>query len=291
MSEGNSLINFGDPTKPVTTLIEKLSDAAGVLYEPYKIKRLAKAEAEADKIKTLAKIELNEEIEQRALKRFIAEETIKQQNVENIIEKALPELNEDAKPENIKNDWLLRFIEESKLVSDEEMQSLWSKILAGEANKPGAFSKRTIGFVSNLDKSDAELFTNLCGFCINKEFLCIYNPYTRIHGETGITPESLFYLASMGLVIFGRDMSFSEVISKEKTPFLEYFGTLIQIQTQYDSETEFTLWTGRAKLTKIGKELAPICGAVKLPKFLNYCLGQWRELGYKVSFSDKTESE
>lgn len=103
MSEGNPLINFGDLTKPATVLVEKIADAVGVFYQPYQMKRLAKAEVEIDKIKTLAKLELTE-IEQRAMKRFVAEETIKQQNVENIIEKALPELKEDAKPEDIEND-------------------------------------------------------------------------------------------------------------------------------------------------------------------------------------------
>jgi hypothetical protein len=46
MSDGNSIINLGDLTKPATTLIEKISDAVGVLYQPRQIKRLAKAESE-----------------------------------------------------------------------------------------------------------------------------------------------------------------------------------------------------------------------------------------------------
>ncbi|MCH7573175.1 MAG: DUF2806 domain-containing protein, partial [Planctomycetes bacterium] len=36
--------------------------------------------------------------------------------------------------------------------------------LAGEANNPGTFSKRTIGFLGDLEKSEANLFTRLCGF-------------------------------------------------------------------------------------------------------------------------------
>jgi hypothetical protein len=45
-----------------------------------------------------------------------------------------------------------------------EKCNLWSRVLAGEANKPGSYSKRTVNFLSDLDKIDAELFSQLCGF-------------------------------------------------------------------------------------------------------------------------------
>ena len=49
MAEGSSVVNFGDISKPATVLIEKISGAVGVLYEPRRIKKKAEAEAEADK--------------------------------------------------------------------------------------------------------------------------------------------------------------------------------------------------------------------------------------------------
>ena len=72
-----------------------------------------------------------------------------------MVAQAIPELEGDAKPDEIDNDWMTRFFEASKLVSDKEMQSLWARLLAGEANKSGTFSKRTIDQVPNLEKSDA----------------------------------------------------------------------------------------------------------------------------------------
>ena len=56
------------------------------------------------------------------------------------------------------------FFEKSRIVSDNEMQELWSRVLAGEANDPGTYSKRTVNFLSDLDKGEAALFTKLCGF-------------------------------------------------------------------------------------------------------------------------------
>ena len=49
MSQGtsNSLVNVGDLVKPIDTLINKISNATGALYEPRRIRRKAKAESEA----------------------------------------------------------------------------------------------------------------------------------------------------------------------------------------------------------------------------------------------------
>ena len=43
----NPLVNLGDLVKPIDTLIHKISDATGMLYEPRRIRRKAEAESEA----------------------------------------------------------------------------------------------------------------------------------------------------------------------------------------------------------------------------------------------------
>jgi regulator of protease activity HflC (stomatin/prohibitin superfamily) len=59
------ILNIGDLAKPATVLIEKVSNAVGVLYEPKKIINKAKAEAEAMQIIATANVNASE-IEQRA---------------------------------------------------------------------------------------------------------------------------------------------------------------------------------------------------------------------------------
>ena len=48
MSDDNStsLVNLGNFSKPANTLIQKVSSAIGGVFEPWQIKRVAKAEAE-----------------------------------------------------------------------------------------------------------------------------------------------------------------------------------------------------------------------------------------------------
>ncbi|MBT3183267.1 MAG: DUF2806 domain-containing protein [Nitrospina sp.] len=281
MAQGNPLVNLGELSKPATVFIEKVSDAVGGICKPWQMKRVAKAEAEVEKIRALSGIELSG-IEQRAMHRLVAEEAIKQENIENITAKAVKELKADAKPENLERDWVANFFDKCRLVSDTEMQSLWSKLLAGEANEPGAFSKRTIELVASLDKEDAYLFTTLMGFAcyINDDPVpvpFVYDFRKEIYNERGINFGILNHLDSIGLVNF-QDSNDLTVQMDSRTFKTHYFGkeTLVDLQRK-------ELKIGSIVLTKIGFELAPICGASSVPDFLEYVLKEWQKLGYKVS--------
>ena len=88
-----------------------------------------------------------------------------QRNMVAAVEKAVPQLTEDAKPEDVEPDWYRHFFNRQCSVSDSQMQEIWARILAGEANQPGSFSRRTLSVLSDLDKIEAEIFAKLCGFC------------------------------------------------------------------------------------------------------------------------------
>ena len=49
-------------------------------------------------------------------------------------------------------DWLIRYYEAVGNISDENMQDLWAKILAGEINSPSAYSLKTIDTLRNMRK-------------------------------------------------------------------------------------------------------------------------------------------
>src|SRR3989344_6859039 len=155
-----SVIDIGKLSEPATVLVNRISDAVGGVFKPSQLERVAKAEIKAERLKTLSKIKTSQ-IGMRAIRRFYNEEVQKQKNIENITAKSLPQLTNNAKPQNIEKDWLTNFFDKSRLISDSDMQNIWAKILAGEANAPGKFSKRTINFMSSLDKRDAESFTSL----------------------------------------------------------------------------------------------------------------------------------
>ena len=116
-----SLINAGELTKPATVLIEKISDAVGTLWEPRQIRRVAQAKADA--AMTLAEREIEiDEVQRRAARRFVEEETRKQQNMESIVDKAIQDVGSDAPTEEVEDDWIANFFDKCRSVSDDDMQ-------------------------------------------------------------------------------------------------------------------------------------------------------------------------
>jgi hypothetical protein len=271
----NSLINLdGDITKPVDTLIRKVAKAVGGIFEPYQIKRIAKAEAEAAVIKAQAEIQITE-LQRRAVHRFIGEEVQKQKNIEDITNQAIPLLSEESDAEKMNDDWVTNFFDKSRIVSDKEMQGLWARVLAGEANEPGTYSKRTVNYLGDLDKVDADLFTKLCGFGwqIGNVVPLIFDTQAKIYDENGITFNALSHLESIGMIQFNHLAGFRRLKLPKKFDAL-YYGQSLQLEMPNDEDNELQL--GHVLLTRVGQELAPICGSKPVDGFLEYVKEKWK---------------
>ena len=163
------LVNLEGLTKPVSdlgiALIDKIGNATGIVYEPTRIKRRAKAEAKAAKIQAEAKIEITD-LHQRTLRRWIEEEVQHQESIEDTITKSFDKLNEDADPDAIENDWIIKFFDKCRLVTDDKVQDLWASILAGEANAAGSYSPKTLTTLADMSQKDLILFNTFCSLCI-----------------------------------------------------------------------------------------------------------------------------
>lgn len=274
------LVNIGELAKPATVLIERISDAVGGLCNPWQIKRVAKAEADAAITQAESQIEVTD-LHRRAAARWLEEEAQKQSNMEAITAKAIPLLEEKAQPEKMDKDWITNFFDKSRLVSDEEMQNMWSKILSGEANSPGAFSKRTVNFLSGLDKSDAELFTMLCRFSwtVNRTnaYPLIYSHDSVIYQMHNLTFAALTHLDSIGLIklyVASTEAALTKILKRLE---LSYFSETTIIDLPNNA---FKL--GEAAFTKIGSELFPICDAQPVAGFHDFIIKEWQAFGYAI---------
>lgn len=286
---GFSLVNLGEITKPATTLIEKSSDAVKGLLRPQQTRRVgsaeidvetqriravAQAEADAAKIHAENEIEITD-LHRRAFRRSIEEEAAQQSNMENILGKAIPQLVPGSAPEEVEDDWYTNFYSKCRITSDDEMQNLWARILAGQANNPGSFSRRTVNLVVDLDKRDAELFTNLCRFVwviSGRTSTLIYDVQSEIYNRYGINFETVGHLESLGLVHFSGVTDF-ELIRLPKHLITYYCGTQVVLTLPNDSENRIS--QGQVILTQAGLELARISGASGVQDFYNYVYDKW----------------
>jgi hypothetical protein len=277
MDEPKGILNIGDLAQPVTTLIEKIADATGVLYEPRRIVKRAEAEAKAELIRAKNRLELTD-LESRGLYRFVQEEGKKQENFETIMDEMIPLLKEGSKPKEINDDWLMNYVDKAKLVSDEEMQILWAKILAGESNQPNSFSKRAVNFLASMDKKDAELFTKLCGFIVkfsNDEQPLIFDLGNKIYKDVGIDFTTLSHLDSIGLISFNAIGLAKEYDLDDNKDFpIWYFDEHFHAKLK-SGKTQIS--SGKVFFTQIGQELSKLCESKKMEDFFEYLFKQFSE--------------
>jgi len=100
----------------------------GILYKPIDIVRIAKAEAQAQIILAEAS-EKVASIEQRAKFRLQYEAVREQQNLEGAVKESLKFLSENAHPDKLEEDWLTRWADEVKMVSDPAVRTIWPGFL------------------------------------------------------------------------------------------------------------------------------------------------------------------
>lgn len=69
--------------------------------------------------------------------------------------------------DTVEEDWLYRWRDHAGEVSSEELQKIWGKLLAGEVKAPGTYSLRTLEFLKNLSRSEAQLIERVSSFAFN----------------------------------------------------------------------------------------------------------------------------
>jgi uncharacterized repeat protein (TIGR03899 family) len=260
MSETNiSVIDTKSLSEPISKLIGAVQSAIGVLYEPTQTRRKAKADADASLIKMKADLAIRD-LAARAEGRVKAKELRRQQNIESILEKAAQFLPETVSNEKVDEDWIVQFFEQSQDVGKEELQTLWSKLLAGEIVRPGTYSLRTVQIVKILGKEDAELFTKVCS--------CIWQTQDELDG---VLECSLLYTEDALELIRRKGIFHSSLLHLQSIGLMTGWGTVYTIGEQnerfffYRQEHKFnTIRKSNIPaypLTESGRELFPICGA------------------------------
>jgi hypothetical protein len=147
------------------------------------------------------------------------------------------------------------------------------------------FSKKTVNLVANLDKSDAEAFTRLCGFGVSIVGLVhplVYDVNNRIYIDNGIDFFTLSNLDSIGLIRFDNlagyvreDFGYKGfVLYHDQKVWLE-----LPLQTK---QTRSTLQLGSVLLTLAGRQLASVCRARPVDGFIDYVKEKWKGFGYKT---------
>ena len=152
-------------------------------------------------------------------------------------------------------------------------------MLAGEANAPGTYSKRTANFISDLDKAEANLFTQFCGFVAQTTMSLepvplVFDEGAKIYETQGIDFMRLQHLESIGLIKFAPSLGFNLRDLPKRVVFI-YGGRSLGFEME--KATNNTLEIEKTLLTRIGMELLPICGAKSVEGFFEYLEDRWEQ--------------
>src|SRR5258706_4085687 len=182
----------------------------------------------------------------------------------------------------MEDDWVMNFFDKCRLVSDEKMQAIWSKILSGEANSPGQFAERTVNIVGGLEKFEVELFSALCRFVIHvaeRDEVVVINEKDPIYSQAGITFGILNHLADIGLIQFGIASLFYEV---NQTNRILYFDQMLDLS--FPPGRKCTLNLGQATLSLSGAQLLSLMTQLKpVDGFIEYLGEFWKKHGITLA--------
>ncbi|OPG69106.1 hypothetical protein B1219_27870 [Pseudomonas ogarae] len=88
-------------------------------------------------------------------------------NVANAIiyaEETLRNDSDAAPEENIDEDWLYKWRDYTGEISNDDLQKIWGRLLAGEIKAPGSYSVRCLESLRNLSQTEAKLIARLSSF-------------------------------------------------------------------------------------------------------------------------------
>lgn len=209
-------------------------------------------------------------------------------NLAGVLSHAESEVKTNVNITDVDDNWLEEFQDHAEKISDEDIQIIWGKLLAGEMNSPGSYSKQLMSTLSTMSKADADMFVTLSSFCI----LALYTPSSTagqgvilLHPDQGkgntynhkaFNYDMLSCLSSFGLLdlsggtqlIFGANQTRSFVVNDD----------ILTIRNKKSEKND--LWF-TPLFTPSGAELISLCEPKEQPMLKDILLEKITEEGFE----------
>lgn len=143
--------------------------------------------------------DLVESVKEREEIRKLVREAIQEEEISNLISctvHAASTERESDGSEQISPEFLNRWRNEAKLMSDNETQMMWGRILSEEVNAPNAISLRTLDVIKNMSREEAVCFQEACKFIVFGKYLI-----SSIGAGNPLPDESYEMLKDAGLIV------------------------------------------------------------------------------------------
>lgn len=186
------------------------------------------------------------------------------------------------------NDFFWNTLEHAKTISNEEMQELVAKIIAGEYNKPGSYSMSTLHTLKMIGKTELELFEKICSLCINRTQIPMHvfslpENLLSLLNSINVNFSSLQTLQNLGLFL-PNSMVYEQQNPQKENFVLQYFDKQIIFKPTHENNYQINV-PAYYELSNTGKQIIPHLN----PKYIDEYF-KWLKTDYKISNYMVTEN-
>lgn len=254
--------------------VNKLASAIGGFFPFFGLKHVAVSTYVED----IQKSDLPPEAKMMAIAN--AKKTYKQLKnqmaIAEIAQNAARDGTDFSMQSGVDDEWLERFMNSAKFVSDEEVQLLWGNILAKEFEEPNSTPPSVIRILSEITPPYAEAFQTVCSLMCgilmeNRDGVIeeqgvqpiLPGSYEYLR-EYGVNFSVLTELDQLGLISFNTSGYYILMIDKSRFPKLHLlYEERRALITQY-VDKKFRV--GRVKLTEAGLAIARFVEHKNIPE-------------------------
>lgn len=270
-------------------LVKSTSDVFGMLF-PYCGLRKKALDVYIEEVE-----KSNMPSESKIIAILNAKETLKRlKNQSKIVEIAVENAKQDTDFSNksgVNGDWLDRFMDAAKFVTDEQMQLIWGKVLSKEFEKPGATPSSLIRILSEITWESAVAFKKICSMNLimaligddgkvksaRTDIIVPYDDNSITLAKMGLSFDVINELDTIGLIKFKSILGFNTDKIVEET-----IATYVNGKTEVIVEhKENTIPKGNIMLTKAGECLRNITSCEEICGYDNMIKAYFTKHGIK----------
>ena len=254
-------------TSAAGKLIEKISDGVGWCFTHETPKKVA--------VKSLIEMiqgESNLSPLEKAAMIAESKKIVKEfRNQRDVVALAMEKLTEQARPDEVDDDWIASLMDRVRLVNSDDLKQIWGHILAEECNDPGKIPKVLLRILSDTDRKIAQDFSKLCAYTIQISDV-IEHPQPIVFidedkpfiSNTGLSFDDISNLESLGLIKFDIAGGYNYTFRTRK-PSISYFSKHYFFP---DIGEQYRIKTGSVILTRAGEALFPAIAPTEIPNFM-----------------------
>lgn len=302
---------------PINKFIEVVSSGIGALSQPYLIKKNAEAKAYEIKINAktikesqegLKNIKFNDgklsivsldsndlkkelSLKDRTQQRIEFQNQKKQQNIESVVKNAVNNLAQEEKVSNksVDENWTSRFFNYAEDISNENMQEIWGRILAGEVKNPKSYSLRTLDLLRNLSTEEAEVFTKFGSFAIqqNNEAFLLNIEEEFFKEKYQLTFNERLLLEELGILAANEIKRTFRKTTDQSIEIIFAIGDTIVIQNKLKNKPDQTLEI--LMFTNIGAELLQLISVKPKMDFIQLLATKLNRKNGSIKYADIIE--